>query len=135
MVKNMRKLAIRIRWCEIKKFLLQRKFSSLHLILFFVMMVSFVFMSTAIFGNLADILKLGYYGVGVLSGWVLGISGTRQLERFLENTKNILFRKDIPFTTKYNRIVGAIRQGCWMLGKVFEEWKLEQGFIQEEKND
>ena len=126
-------IKISVKWCELKKFLSQRKFSSLHLILFFVMIISFVFMSTSLFNKLGDILKVFYYGTGVLSGWILGISGTRQLERFLEKTKSILYRTDISFDNKYNRIVGAIRQGCWMLGVIFDEYKLEQGFKTEVK--
>lgn len=95
-------------------------------------------MSTALFNNLSDILKLSYYGGGILFGWIMGISGTRQLEKFLEKARSIIYRKDMQFDAKYNRIVGIIRQACWMLGIIFDEYNIEQGLLQkqeEEKND
>ena len=118
---------MKLSWCQIKKFLTDKKVTPLQLILFVGMLMLFLFMSTNLFNNMPDLLKVLIYASGWMLSLFLGITGIGKILKVFDELRNIVFRRDITNDSKLNKLTSIIQQSCWMLGIVFEDINIEQG--------
>lgn len=121
------RIGIKLKWCNIKKFLVAKTFSKLDMFVFFCWILFWAYMNTDLFKAWSDFFQFAYFGGGLVFGWVTGHLGIRKIRNTLERAKRIIDNPRVIMNKKYTAAVDAVEESCFFLGVVFEKYNREQG--------
>ncbi len=121
------KIAIGMKWCNIKKFFTSKTFSKLDMLIFLGWVLFWAYMNTDLFRAWADFFQLVYFSGGLAIGWTTGYISIRKVKNTLERAKRIIDNPRSVMDKKYSAAVDAVEESCFFLGVVFEKYNRKQG--------
>jgi len=131
----MRKLAIRLRWCNVKKFFSEKTFSKGQMVLFSLLIL---------YGISVFVMPLQFslFVLGTTVGWILGISGNKRIREYIYEVGSVIYDPELGEKRKMQEFTAAYHKLSYLFGVFWDtqdpkvvEWKNNHKISKEEKDD
>lgn len=129
-VKNLKKVGCKIKIdlkilslkliYKLKKLFSEKVFSKGQMILF----CGIILYGTFIYQNIFQFMS---FLVVTLIGWLSGHIGLKHVKAVLEKAEMTINNPNIPIDKKYVTAVGAVHTSCDYLGRIMDQFNLQQG--------
>jgi len=106
----MRKLAIRFRWCNVKKFFSEKAFSKGQMVVFSLLILWGMFVYSG------DLIRFTFYVMGITIGWIFGIMGTRRIKEYLYEVGSVIYDPNLGEKKKLREITAAYHKLSYLFG-------------------